>query len=270
MAISLGSRMFVVLLLSLVAPVLLFPSAPATAHAAYKQSDPPDESTVPSTPSSVWAEFTEPPTDESNLKVYGPCGGRVDPGDSSVSGYRITVSVNDSHAGTYRVDFDVASKLDGHGTDGSFTFTSTGGEQCPGTDGEPGEGFSGNDEGDGSSGDEDMTGAPGDEGSGSGFGSSGSSDTGTGGEEAASGNGGSRDPGTKAGGGAKKRDRAGDQAAGSNDQELTSAGAPKPREEKPGIWEGIPIGGFLMAMTVAALIGAAGGRIYAGIMGPKP
>ena len=270
MVISTGSqRILMALLMSLVGSALLFPAAPATAHTAYKQSDPADESTVSNPPSSIWAEFTEPPTEESNLKVYGPCGGRVDPGDSSVAGYRITVSVNDSHAGTYRADFDVASKLDGHGTDGSFTFTSSGGEPCPGADGGADDGSSGDDEGDGSSGDEGMTSAPGDDDSGSGFGSSGSSDAGSGGEEATSGNGGNRDPGTKAGGN-KKRDRGGDQASGSNDQELTVADGPKPREEAPGIWEGIPIGGFLMAMTVAALIGAAGGRIYAGIMGPKP
>lgn len=31
----------------------------------------------------------------------------------------------------------------------------------------------------------------------------------------------------------------------------------------------IPLGGFAIALLIAALIGAAGGYVYAGIMGPK-
>ena len=262
-SLSSGSRLPLTALGLAVVAMIVLPLAPAGAHAAYKTSDPPDESTVASTPSSVWAEFTEPPTDESNLKVYGPCGDRVDPGDSTVSGYRITVSVQDAHAGTYRVDFDVASKLDGHGTDGSFTFTSTGGEQCPGEDGETDDGSAG-DEGDGSG--PEGTGSGEASGSDDGNGSSGSVGSGSDADEASGSGAGKGDPSTKAGA-AKKRDKAEDQPAGSDDQEL--AGGTLPEEEKPGIWHGIPLSGFLMAMTVAALIGAAGGRIYAGIMGPK-
>jgi hypothetical protein len=35
------------------------------------------------------------------------------------------------------------------------------------------------------------------------------------------------------------------------------------------IWDGIPLGDFAISLVVAALIGAAGGRIYAGIVGPR-
>ena len=248
-----------------VAALIVLPLAPAGAHAAYKQSDPADESTLPNPPTSIWAEFTEPPTEESNLKVYGPCGDRVDPGDSAAAGYRITVSMEGVHAGTYRVDFDVASKLDGHGTDGSFTFTSTGGEQCPAEGGGTDDGSDENEGG--GSGDDGLgtgkgTGGGGDDGNGS-LGASGS---GSDADEASGSAAGKGDPSTKAGA-AKKRDKAEDQPAGSGDQEL--AGGTLPDEEKRGIWHGIPLSGFLMAMIVAALIGAAGGRIYAGIMGPK-
>ena len=39
--------------------------------------------------------------------------------------------------------------------------------------------------------------------------------------------------------------------------------------EREGLFEDIPIPGLLISLGIAALIGAAGGLIYAGIMGPK-
>lgn len=109
-------------------------AAPAGAHAAYRASDPADEETVAQAPSSVWAEFTEPVTLDSRLEVYDPCGERVDGGDSSVTGYRITVSMASERAGTYTVAFSVISAVDGHPTQGSFTFRAAQGEPCPGAE----------------------------------------------------------------------------------------------------------------------------------------
>lgn len=55
-----------------------------------------------------------------------------------------------------------------------------------------------------------------------------------------------------------------------NDEDISTAAERSTRdtsaeEQKPG--EGIPIGPFLVGLGLAALIGAAGGKIYAGIMG---
>jgi hypothetical protein len=40
-------------------------------------------------------------------------------------------------------------------------------------------------------------------------------------------------------------------------------------EQRGGLFEDIPVSGALVALGLAALIGAAGGFVYAGIMGPK-
>jgi hypothetical protein len=41
----------------------------------------------------------------------------------------------------------------------------------------------------------------------------------------------------------------------------------RPAPEQPGIFEDIPLGGAVVALLMAAVIGAGGGLIYAGIMG---
>ncbi|HEV3473139.1 MAG TPA: copper resistance protein CopC, partial [Actinomycetota bacterium] len=79
--------------------VSLVPGA-AYAHAAYKDSDPKDEASVSSPPSSVWAEYTEP-VQEGYLNIYDPCGARVDDGNTQVTGYRMTVGMSADRAGTY-------------------------------------------------------------------------------------------------------------------------------------------------------------------------
>ncbi len=72
-----GAALFVV--------ALVLPIAPAWGHAAYTGSDPPDEGTVARPPSEVWAEYSEPIGPGSYLKIYDPCGARVDNGDWSYS-----------------------------------------------------------------------------------------------------------------------------------------------------------------------------------------
>ena len=106
-------------------------SAPASAHAAYKNSDPADETSVSSAPSQIWAEFTEPPGPGSFMEVFDECGEQVDAGDSRNDGYRIYLSMSGTRSGTYRVTFNVASATDSHVTRGEFTFMAASGEPCP-------------------------------------------------------------------------------------------------------------------------------------------
>jgi hypothetical protein len=40
-----------------------------------------------------------------------------------------------------------------------------------------------------------------------------------------------------------------------------------PATPEPGVWD-LPVGGFAVALVIAALVGAVGGFVYAGIMGP--
>ena len=46
------------------------------------------------------------------------------------------------------------------------------------------------------------------------------------------------------------------------------AASDQEQEPKP-VWDGIELDSFLTGLLLAAIIGAAGGKIYAGIMGPR-
>jgi methionine-rich copper-binding protein CopC len=105
---------------------------PASAHATYEDSDPADDSTVGSAPSSVWAEFSETLADGSYLKIYDPCGRQVDDGNvqRSLDGYRMTVGMSSLMKGVFTVRFQASSGVDGHVTGGQFTFEVTSGDSC--------------------------------------------------------------------------------------------------------------------------------------------
>jgi len=230
----------------------------AFAHAAYESSDPDNGSTVSSPPSRVIADFTERLSpDASSLSVFDPCGAQVDNGDSLIANDRITISMSANKQGTYVVRFQVLSAVDGHPTSGQFSFTSTGGEPCPDE----------SDEEDEQQADEPEPGddrprngdapAPGE----SREEREAEADSRTSGRPRAG-------EETSREGSASKKTRAErgdidiDSAAPSVDGIDLGAG-------KASIWDGIPMGDFLIALAVAALIGAAGGRIYAGIVGPR-
>jgi copper resistance protein C len=232
--------------------------APAQAHAAYKDSDPPDEGTVSSPPSQVTAEFTEPLADGSYLQVFSPCGDRVDGGQVSIVGYEMSVSMSSSYAGLYSVNYRAFSRLDPHVTSGTFTFTSTGGDACPGSEPsdpdpgrqQPGDGPRQN-PGSNEPGGTVAAAAP-----------DGSS-AGTGGDDGRA-RSGSGDARTTEGRGPRSQ---GDPEP--DELELAQDADPAPDRDVPPVWEGIELAPFLAGLGLALLIGAAGGKIYAGIMGPR-
>jgi methionine-rich copper-binding protein CopC len=242
---------------ALVALLALAGFAPAGAHAAYKYSSPDDESTVEEPPTEIWAEYTEPPTDASYMKVYDPCGLQVDNADSRAEAARnrVYITMSSDRAGTYQVDWFVDSAVDAHSTRGTFTFTVTDGEPCPGHEPEREEAAS------------DGRAESGGAGGGRTDENSGSSDLAA--ERV--------DPADEA------QRRGGDRVAENDRARARQSGrdvgrrrdsprvaAPEDGElkpEEPGIFEGIPAGGLVLGFTMAALIGAAGGLIYAGIMG---
>lgn len=230
-------------------------AAPADAHAAYKDSDPPDESTVSDPPAQVWAEFTEPVTADSHLEVYDPCGAQVDRHDSSATGYRVTVSMTADKAGTYRVRFAVISSLDGHPTSGEFTFTSTGGASCGGAaDQQPAQdSVAGRDRPGGRVSSGPRQSAP----------DAGSARVGGDVKRAAPGErlGAMKHP--KAHG--KRQMRGGLHSLA---QRFRNADPEDFAPEERGVWDGLPLGAFAVGLLLAALIGAAGGTIYIGIVGP--
>lgn len=234
-------------------------SGTAWAHPAYKASDPPSGSSVSSPPGELWVEFTET-IEGGKLEVFDACDAQVDNGDSTenLTSDRLTVSLSASTQGTYRVDWSVLGS-DGHPTRGSFTFSVSGGEECAGEEpppsqDDPREGNQPREREDRQGSDPAPVGAPG-------------TDTG---RQGGQGDRPSRaDDGTRAGEGREDRTNA------RRDRTAEAVAAPEDPQESaptsnPGIWDGIPIGDFLVALGVAAVIGAAGGRIYAGIMGPAP
>ena len=229
---------------------------PASAHAAYKESNPADESTVSAAPSTVWAEFTEPPADgASTIEIYDPCGDRVDAGDSSASGYRVNVSMTGTKAGVYTARFKVLSTLDGHATQGEFTFTVSSGDSCVEEPDDskpkdrPDEPVEDPDD------DEEVV-QPED-----------TEPVNEGSDQPAD----ARNDGGRTNDGRKADARAGSKQKGdkrADDEGALAAGPGGPSDgDKAG--EGLPIGGLLLAFGLVVLVGAAGGKIYAGIMGSE-
>lgn len=240
---------------SVIALLIAALTSPAFAHAAYEGSDPNDGSTVSQPPSRVIADFTERLNpDASSLSVYDPCGNQVDQQDSLIANDRITVSMSADKQGTYVVRFEVLSAVDGHPTSGEFSFTSSGGNPCPEEAGEEEE----QEQRDPPSQDGTRDGDP--------------SRTEERQELRETGAQEQRRREARADGGPsldstrtrEKRDRLSDR-----DVAAPSTGGVDLEVEEASIWDGIPMGDFLVSLTVAALIGAAGGRIYAGIIGPR-
>lgn len=227
-------------------------ASPAGAHAAYKYSNPDDESTVAQAPPEIWAEYTEPPTDASYMEVYDPCGAQVDNGDSRAdpAQNRVYITMSSDRSGTFTVEWFVDSAVDAHSTRGTFTFTATEGEPCEGvvsereeTKREPraaAKKQEGSDRSDGTTdpGDEEITRAAG--------------------------------GGNQAGRASERNeDRVGSgEGRGREATESVAVGGSGPiKAEEPGLFEDIPVGGLVLALAMAAAIGGAGGLIYAGIMG---
>ena len=103
---------------------------PAAAHGVLEQSTPSNGATLAAVPDEVTTTFTEPPIRKSVLKVFDPCGRRVDRGGVRIHGNTMTASVRASTAGRYRASYFLISEADGHPTDATFTFDVRRGESC--------------------------------------------------------------------------------------------------------------------------------------------
>lgn len=247
-----GSRTALLALAGALALVLV-PASVASAHADYRGSDPADGETVSSPPTSVTAEFTEPPADGSSLQIFDPCGQRVDAGDYRYQGMpfnTVTVSMSADKAGEYEAVWTVVSAADAHTTRGRFNFSSSGGGPCPGTEGGKDEKAESDDGQASSSGD-------------------GASDPSQSGPVSAAGDAGSQDD-ENDGKRQKKKNKAKDatertETPASEQIELTQSEVPG--EESP--TEDLPLDWLIVGLSISALIGAAAGRIYAGIRGPR-
>lgn len=258
------SRAWIGLGVALLLSVLSAPAAQA--HAAYESSDPDNGSTVSSPPSRVIANFTEPLNKESRLAIYDPCGDKVDNGDSLVAGDQITITMSGDKQGRYTVTFDVVSSVDGHPTNGDFGFTSSGGAPCAGAVREK----------------EEEAPSEKSQGGGGGGGAGIQPDSGSGVSESTGSDSSAGSEAGRSGAGGREEAKEGNRQASNRDADKPSfAARNRPRArvpniqpvaasaegQQPNILEGIPRGTFAIGLVLAAVIGAAGGKIYAGIMG---
>lgn len=244
------------LLIGTVATVVSIVGAPvASAHADYRDSDPPDGASVSSPPGEVWAEFTEQPVEGSTIVITDPCGQRVDKGDYRYQPFpinRITVSMSADKAGAYRATWTVTSDADGHTTRGTFTFTSTGGEACPGAE-------SGSKGSSGSA--ERSSSTSGDESAQQPEVAADTSDAGSAGSTA-------QRTGKPSGKDGAKQARGKKGRVKSEQADLAQA----PQEENADLVaeeEDIPLDWLVVGLLISALIGAAGGRVYVNIVAPR-
>lgn len=224
----------------------------AQAHPAYKDSSPQAGATVPSPPTELWVEFTER-IEGGSVTITDPCGDRADHGEDemNLTSDRLTTGMHGDKAGTYVVGWSVLGS-DGHNTRGEFSFTSSGGAACPGTK-EP--------ERDPEEDPEPKREAPRprtdrEEGP----------RTGTDEVERRRSDRKAPEEKDRADRSRRPRDRV---KAERQFREVAQSPADTTETAGKSVWDGIPIGDFLISLGVAALIGAAGGRIYAGIVGPR-
>ncbi|MFN2525026.1 MAG: copper resistance protein CopC [Actinomycetota bacterium] len=109
-------------------------SAPAWSHGDVKRSAPGDGAGLAQAPEEVWVEFTEPPTQQGLLEVTDPCGATVASGPPVVAGARITLPIEATARGEYRIRYAIVSRVDGHPSEGTIRFAVAQGEKCPEVD----------------------------------------------------------------------------------------------------------------------------------------
>ncbi len=266
-------RRIALLMVGALAGVVLA-AAPASAHATYEDSNPAKGAAVPSPPGEVWVQFSEGVEDGSKLEVFDECGDQVDNGDTRVTGTlsdTLTVSVSGDKAGAYTVTWSVVS-ADSHPVSGDYSFRSSGGASCPGD--EP------DDSGDGGGGGGNGGGSGGGGGSGDGSGDGGepsSDDDQASGAESGPGGGNSGGAHANHQGDGGPKDKGGSKSNGggnvaqntiddTQDGDGSLAAVNLAQEQES---EEIPLDALLIGFGFAALLGAGGGIVYAGIVGPR-
>jgi methionine-rich copper-binding protein CopC len=103
--------------------------APAAAHGELQATDPASGATVRRAPRSVAITFTEAPTAQAVLRVKDGCEREVGQGVDVVDA-TATVRVATGQPGRWRVSYRVISALDGHETQGAYSFTVAGQKDC--------------------------------------------------------------------------------------------------------------------------------------------
>jgi methionine-rich copper-binding protein CopC len=127
-------------------------AGPARAHAERSTSSPKEGARLGARPDELHITFTEPPTGDARVAVLDECGRDV-VADVQVQNFEITATLAAGQPGTWRVDSNVISAVDGHATRDRWTFEVRGEADCsaPETTG-PGASAGDDDEDDGGGG----------------------------------------------------------------------------------------------------------------------
>lgn len=124
------------LLLILVIGALCAMSAPAWGHGDIEQLRPEPEEVKAKAPDHVKLTFTEAPTKDARVTVNDGCG-REMTREKYVQGSTLHVFLEKGQPGQWQVSYNVISAVDGHKTNGQYSFTVEGKADCSEPEPEP-------------------------------------------------------------------------------------------------------------------------------------
>ena len=117
------------LFVAVLACVLCALAAPAWAHGDIERLRPEPEQVKAKAPDHVMLTFTEAPTKDARVAVNDGCG-REMTREKYVQGKTLHVFLNKGQPGEWNVSYNVISAVDGHKTNGEYSFTVTGEPDC--------------------------------------------------------------------------------------------------------------------------------------------
>lgn len=109
--------------------LVLAAAGPAAAHGEKVRTDPPDGAGVKTAPGRVSVTLSEAPTPQAKLQLTDGCGRQV-ARSVAVRGADIVASVSNAQPGRWRASFRAISSVDGHESEGSWTFRVAGDRDC--------------------------------------------------------------------------------------------------------------------------------------------
>jgi methionine-rich copper-binding protein CopC len=112
-----------------VAACLLAIASPAWGHGKEIKTDPKRNAELKRPPAAVSIQLTEAATPDAVMKVIDGCDTNV-AAHIAVSGETITAHLVKGKPGRYQVQWKVISAVDGHPTDGKYSFTVAGDGDC--------------------------------------------------------------------------------------------------------------------------------------------
>jgi len=120
----------------MVAAGVLLSAATASAHAEFLDSEPKGGAKLDQAPTRVVIDFSEPPVSAREVVVQDGCRNDV-VASAEVEDKQAVAELADGEPGRWRVIYRVVSAVDGHPTDGGFSFRVVDSPDCSATDATP-------------------------------------------------------------------------------------------------------------------------------------